>query len=344
MTKYSAVYFNRSKRILNHENKQVTVQVFQKKNDTVLCGIDEATTMLKSQVVGADFKLRALSDGDIVQPWEPVMEMTGDLATFIEYESVYLGIMARGSRVATNASRVVNAANKKPVYFFGDRFDRFENQAADGWAAMIGGVSAVCTESMTSLMDPVTTRSVPAVGTMPHALIAAYDGSVVEACKAFHKRFPDVPLHALVDFDNDCVMDSLACLAEFGADLAGVRLDTSENMIDRSMADLFTYGINEVTGDWKPTGVNAQLVRAVRRSLDKEGGSHVKITVSGGFNAEKIAAFEAENVPVDIYAVGSSILSGNSIDFTADVVYPVAKAGRRLRDSFRLKTVVNRGI
>lgn len=333
--KYSAVYFNRSQQILAGEGKHVVMQVFQKGENTVLAGIDRAVNMIRYNVTGP-VEVKALRDGHVVQPWEPLMTIEGDLSHFVHLESVYLGMIARGSRVATNTRRCVDAAGNKPVYFFGDRFDNPENQPADGWAAMIGGAAAVCTKAMQEYMEPESDMAIPAVGTMPHALIAAYGGDVVEACKAFVKTFPDVPLHALVDFNNDCVMDSLRCLLEFGEDLAGVRLDTSENMVDASIADMFTFDVPGAVGDFKPTGVNPDLVRRVRSALDASNGEHVKITVSGGFGPEKIAAFEKAGVPVDIYAVGSSIVTKNPVDFTADIVYPVAKAGRRQRDASRL--------
>jgi nicotinate phosphoribosyltransferase len=68
----------------------------------------------------------------------------------------------------------------------------------------------------------------------------------------------------------------------------------------------------------------------------------VRVIVSGGFTAERIAAFEATGVPVDSYAVGSSLLKGGA-DYTADVVLregqPCAKAGRFHRLSDRLRPV-----
>jgi len=153
-------------------------------------------------------------------------------------------------------------------------------------------------------------------------------------------HFPDTKLIALVDFGNDCVRDSLDCAKLFGDKLWGVRLDTSENMVDKYIAGKSGAAGWEgpTPGDFKPTGVNPQLVRGVRQALDAGGFQHVKIVVSGGFNVEKITAFETEGVPVDAYAVGSSLLQGSG-DFTADVVEPVAKEGRRLRLNDRLERV-----
>jgi nicotinate phosphoribosyltransferase len=45
--------------------------------------------------------------------------------------------------------------------------------------------------------------------------------------------------------------------------------------------------------------------------------------VSGGFNTTKISRFEELDVPVDIYAVGSSLFANDGprvTDFTADIV------------------------
>ena len=138
----------------------------------------------------------------------------------------------------------------------------------------------------------------------------------------------------LVDFENDCVSTSLAVARAMGDRLYGVRLDTSELMVDKS--------VESQMGRFSPTGVCPQLVWNVRRALDAEGFNHVKIVVSGGFTVEKIRAFEAEAVPVDSYGVGSSLFKGR-FDFTADVVLkdgePCAKVGREYRPNPRLDPV-----
>ena len=137
-----------------------------------------------------------------------------------------------------------------------------------------------------------------------------------------------------MDFNNDCVGTSLKVARALGDKLYGVRLDTSDKMVDKSL-------IGQM-GHFKPTGVNEQLVRNVREALDAEGFNHVKIMVSGGFNPERIRLFETNNVPVDVYAVGSNIFATNA-DFTADIVLvngkPCAKAGRAYSDNPRLEDV-----
>jgi nicotinate phosphoribosyltransferase len=83
-------------------------------------------------------------------------------------------------------------------------------------------------------------------------------------------------------------------------------------------------------------------VRKVRAALDAEGFERVRIVVSGGFDAARIRRFEAEDVPVDVYGVGSSLIRGAN-DFTADVVEvdgaPCAKVGRGIWPAERLERV-----
>ena len=90
-----------------------------------------------------------------------------------------------------------------------------------------------------------------------------------------------------------------------------MRLDTSNMLADESLRRLH--------GDDAPKGVAAELVELTRTELDRHGYKDVHIVVSGGFNADRIRAFEAAGVPVDSYGVGSSLIRGSN-DFTADVV------------------------
>jgi nicotinate phosphoribosyltransferase len=95
-------------------------------------------------------------------------------------------------------------------------------------------------------------------------------------------------------------------------------------------------------GGAPPTGVTPELVARVREALDAAGHERVRIVVSGGFDAAKIALFEFLGAAVDSYGVGSSLLRGQN-DFTADVVRlegrDCAKAGRRYRPNPRLEPV-----
>jgi nicotinate phosphoribosyltransferase len=328
---YSDKYFVRARELLRKDRfrPRVTMQVFGKAH-AYLGGIDEAIAILKLCAERWDeLVVHALYDGDEIQPWETVLLIEGPYDAFAVLETLYLGVLARRTRVGTNTRQVVEAAKPKEVMFFPARHDHWLVQTGDGYAAHIAGAIGVSTDAQASWWGS------EGIGTVPHALIAAYQGDTVLASRKFAEHSdPAIRLITLVDFDNDCVGTSLAVARELGDRLYGVRLDTSETLVDQSVIPQM--------GTFKPTGVNPQLVWNVRRALDAEGYRHVKIVVSGGFTVEKIRQFEEQNVPVDAYGVGSSLFQGR-FDFTADVVMlegkPRAKVGRSYRPNPRLERV-----
>jgi nicotinate phosphoribosyltransferase len=331
---YSDKYFVRTRDVLAQtgRNPAVTMQVFQKQH-AYLGGVDEAIGILKLCLTEGyrwnDIEVLTMRDGDRVEPGETVMLIKGPYVAFAHLETVYLGVLSRRTRVATNTRLVVEAAWPKPVMFFPARFDHWLVQTGDGYAAHISGAIGVSTDAQASWWGS------EGIGTVPHAMIAAFGGDTVAAAMALAGQMPaDVRIIVLADFDNDCVATSVAVARALGPRLFGVRLDTSESMVDRSILPQM--------GGFDPRGVNPQLVRNVREALDAEGFQHVQITASGGFDPAKIKAFESAGVPVDSYGVGSSLFAGR-FDFTADIVVvdgkPLAKAGREYRPNDRLVKV-----
>lgn len=337
---FSDAYLNRSKELLESSSAdpRVRMQTFQRK-EAVLAGIDEAIAMLRlcsGHVVGGSWvdgwdslSVRALYEGDRIEPWEPVLEIEGPFARFAHLETLYLGALARRTLLATNVARAVEAAAGKPVLFFPARHDHHTAQAGDGWAAHVGGVEAVSTDAQGSWWDAT------GIGTIPHALIAACGGDTVVAAREFAGRFAgEMRIVVLVDFDNDSVETALAVADALGDRLWGVRLDTSDKLVDRSLL--------EEMGEFEPTGVNVELAGKVRAALDAAGHGEVRIVVSGGFDAARITEFERRDAPVDVYGVGSALLRGGN-DFTADVVEvdgrPCAKVGRSAHPNERLSPV-----
>lgn len=325
-------------------------------------------------------------DGDPTRI-QPVLRVRGRYRDFALLETPTLGILTRSSRVATNVYQTLIAARGKPVLFFPARFDLHEVQAADGYAYNVAvqrfnhDYAAIHTEQPGSFVSTDAQGDWwggAGGGTVAHAAIACFFGDTAETMLAFcATRPPHVPRIALVDFNNDSVSDTLATmdamfaryreLMDNGAEsdaqkyvLYGVRLDTSGNVRDASVLPLGEASLD--------LGVNPRLVFNVRQALNtawerwSDLPAHwqaraqaycrqVKIVVSGGFNPDKIRRFEKLAVPVDIYAVGSSLFSndGNTVtDFTADIVRvkvggewrDMAKIGRRPCDNSELEPVV----
>src|SRR4051812_34789663 len=290
------------------------MQVFQKE-ESILGGVDEAIAILK-QCCGrrlADgtwedgwdsLAVNALYEGDEIAPFETVLTIEGDYSLFAHLETVYLGCMARRTLVMRNVAAVVRAAAGKPILFFPARHDHWLVQTGDGWAAHVAGAIGVSTDAQASWWGG------RGVGTVPHSLIAAYGGDTVGAAVAFADRYHgDMNITGLVDFENDSVRTALEGAAALGDRLWGVRLDTSERVVDVALQDEPNQEAHR--------GVTPLLAQRVRRALDAEGYGHVRIVVSGGFNPAKITAFEAAGAPVDAYGGGSSLLRGSN-DFNAD--------------------------
>lgn len=377
---------------------EVEMQWFTRRpGKTIVVGVDKALTMLRHCTgyyegntfvdTSAQLKVWAVQDGDTVtyngDPLnvQPVIRVHGRYRDFANLETPTLGILTRSSRVATNVYEVVLAARGKPILFFPARFDAHEVQAADGYAYTIA-VERYNMDYASTLGPFVSTDAQGdwwggyGGGTVAHAAIAAFFGDTAEAMLAFAEVQPlSISRIALVDFNNDCVADSLkVCRAMFQRfreltdagkleeaeryRLYGVRLDTSASLRDVAVPPLGDPVLD--------MGVNPRLVFLVRQALDsvwqdcdlpaewcaraREYCRAVKIVVSGGFRSEKIQRFEKLNVPVDIYAVGSSLFSNDGqtvTDFTADVVrvkvrgewIDMAKVGRRPTDNPRLERV-----
>lgn len=358
---YTDRYFVRTANTIAFDERDpvVQMQVFAKQHG-IVAGVYEVIRMLETQLArhpytGREYSvdeltIETLIDGDPVSPRETVLRITGPYIAFAHLETDYLGVLARRSLVATNVRRVMDAANGKPVIFMGARHDDWRVQTPDGYAARIGGAGSVSSDAGGAWWGA------SGVGTMPHAMIAAFGGDAVAATLAFtrycHAREPEVTIVSLVDYHNDVLKDAIAVARAmhetFGpGSLAGVRVDTSESLVDKSLT-----GAAAARGRAGLTGVNPELVRRLRARLDENGFPEVGIIVSGGFTPAKIRRFEKERVPVAGYGIGSSLLGHNDgaddgllndFDYTADVVTVdgrrESKSGRGLSPNQRLVRV-----
>jgi nicotinate phosphoribosyltransferase len=303
------VYFDRARRILAAEriDPVVTMEIFSRAGG-ILCGAEEAMAYLREVLAEANRDpepvVESLHDGDPFSPKEVVMRITARYSAFGLYETAILGILASGSGWATAARRIVDAAAPVPVIGFGAR--HVHPSVADqlDYASVVGGCVGASTPAGARMAGLSPT------GTMPHALILIF-GDTVRAVEAFDRHIdPDVPRIALVDTFKDEAEESLRVAEALGDRLWGVRLDTPSER-------------GRVTPD---------LVKEVRARLDQAGFGHVKVVVSGGLDADRIAAFKDAGAPVDSFAVGSAISKAPPIDFTGDLKEidgsPVAKRGR----------------
>ncbi|MGG7049006.1 MULTISPECIES: nicotinate phosphoribosyltransferase [unclassified Campylobacter] len=330
---YAANYFLKVNHIIkdNLPSQSVTMQFFQRKDNIMLCGIDESIALIKEFGKNLEnLEIFALNDGDIISSGEPVLKIKGSYENFGYLENIIDATLSRRSCVATNTMKAIKAANTKTVFSMADRADDISTQIGDGYASYVAGVRKISTDAQGLWWGG------KGFGTMPHALIQMCGGDILKACEIYIKTFPNDQLTALVDYNNDVVVDAIKVANTFGKRLGAVRVDTSKNLIDK-------YFLNKDTSGFDPHGVCKELIFALREILDKNGHKHVKIVVSSGFTPEKIAEFEACGTPVDIYGVGAYLTKNDTCSFTADLVElngkPQAKFGRCEIGSDRLELV-----
>ncbi len=327
---------------------------------------------------GSTLSIKSLRDGMRVTPWETVMHVRGRYRDYGALETPVLGMLSRCSRIATNVYLSLKAARGKPVFFFPARFDLPETQRADGYAYKVA-VDAFNVGRRRKVTPLVSTDAQGAWwngtggGTVSHSYLLCFLKDTAEAMLQFARTLPsETNRIALVDVNGDCIYDSVAViramferymsLVDEGRNeeaqkyvLYGVRPDTPAGVLDKC--------ISPREARPEDYGVSPKFVRRLRNALDEAYTTMtvprrwtvrarkycraVKIIVSGGFNADRVAQFEREKTPVDAYGIGSYFLRGENNDFTADISAvklngvwtPISKYSRKRRPNRRLRTV-----
>src|SRR5437763_606397 len=159
--------------------------------------------------------------------------------------------MARRSLIMRNVAEVVESARGKQIFCSPRRDDHWLVQTGDGWSAHVAGAIGVSTDAQASWWGG------RGIGTVPHGLIAAYGGDTVRAATVFSEHYhTEMNITVLVDFENNSTLTALQVAEALGDRLWGVRLDTGEDLVDRSLIDEM--------GGFRPTCVNQRLVEKVR--------------------------------------------------------------------------------
>lgn len=287
------VYFYRTMEVLRArglENTPAHAEVSLKTSDPdawyVLAGLDEVASLL-SGLDGVD--VRAVPEGTVCRPYEPVLTLSGPYGAFAEHETAILGFLCQASGVATGAARCKIAAGERPVISFGARRMHPSITPMIERAAYLGGCDGVAVQLAAERLG------IPATGTVPHAL-ALVLGSTAEAARAFDEVIDEsVPRTILIDTFDDEKFGALVAADAIPDSIYAVRLDTPGNR----------------RGDFR------DLMQEVRWELDRHGYGHVGIFASGGVGVEDILHL---NPVCDAYGVGGAIAAAPMIDFSLDIV------------------------
>lgn len=302
--KVTDVYFERALRILKAKGVNPTVKAeFIAKNLpdnwpwAIFAGVEEAMYLMKHLPI----KVRAMKEGTIFYPYEPVMEIEGRYQDFCVYETAILGLICQASGVATQAARFKKIAGERLVISFGARRMHPILAPMIERNAYIGGCDGVAVIKSGELIgeDPM--------GTMPHALIICL-GSTVKALKAYDDVLePKLKRVALIDTFLDEKFEALNVAEALGSKLFAIRFDTPSSR----------------RGDFY------RILEECRWELDIRGYKEIKFFVSGGVKEEDVLKL---NPLVDGYGIGTSISNAPVIDYAMDIMEvegrAIAKRGK----------------
>jgi nicotinate phosphoribosyltransferase len=301
----SDVYFARTVQILKARGltKRVKAEIRLKSfpqadwSVGVLAGIEEAAALLE----GLPVDVRAMDEGTLFGPHQPVLVIEGTYVEWAEYETALLGLLCQASGIATKAARCKRAAGERQVISFGARRMHPALAPMIERNAFIGGCDGVAVTKSAELIDADPT------GTIPHSLVLLF-GDTVRALAAFNEVVDQkVRRVALIDTLQDEKFEAIRVAQALGEDLYAVRLDTPSSR----RGDLY------------------RIVEEVRWELNLRGFGHVKIITSGGIDEYEILRL---NPVVDAYGVGTSIANAPVVSFALDITEiegrPSAKRGK----------------
>jgi nicotinate phosphoribosyltransferase len=302
--KISDIYFDRALKILRAKkiNPVVKAEFIAKNlpknwNWAVFAGIGEAVELMKNLKI----TVRALREGSIFYPYEPVIEIEGRYQDFCVYETALLGLICQASGIATQAARMKKLAGERLVMSFGARRMHPVVAPMIERNAFVGGCDGVAVIKSGEVIneDPM--------GTMPHSLILCL-GSTVEAIKAYDEVLdPALKRVALIDTFQDEKFEVLNVAQALGEKLFAVRFDTPGSR----------------------RGSFFRILEEARWELELRGFGHVRFYVSGGITEEDIPLL---NPVVQGYGIGTSISNAPVVGFAMDIVEvegrPLAKRGK----------------
>lgn len=346
MNPFTDKYFSKTKKIAETMglNPIVKYRVF-----TRFAGVAALEPMAKVVMkMSKESSVEILATGTEFEAGDTVAIITGPIQDIVELETQWLQWTALPCYCAAEAKKIVERAGDKIVLDFAARhlYDPV-SVALASYGARVGGIKGASTDigaNAEMYLDRVVREykniveysdhkiyQKAGIGTTPHALIALFKGDYLAMANAYIKTFPEEKFVALIDYNNKEIGDTLLLLQHLDKKLAGVRIDTcGENFAQVG----YNQDGTSVYADEK--GVSISAVKSLKNALRNNGGEHVKVFVSSGFNADKTGKFmEVCPSSVDGFGTGSFIPKGPTA--TADIFEVDGKSESKVGREWGLK-------
>ena len=231
-------------------------------------------------------------EGELYFPNSPILTVRGTFGECVVLETVILSIMNADSAVASAASRMVTAADGRPIIEMGSRRAHEYAAVTAARAAYLAGFEA------TSNLEAGYRYGIPVSGTAAHSWTLAHtnpDGTPNEEA-AFRSQIDTLGVETTLLVDTYDITKGVETAVRVGGpQLGGVRIDSGD--------------LGAVT-------------RRVRKQLDDLGNHNTNIVVSSDLDEFAIAGLRGD--PVDVYGVGTSVATGSGAP-TAGMVYKVVE-------------------
>ena len=231
-------------------------------------------------------------EGELYFPNSPILTVRGTFGECLILETVILSILNADSAVASAASRMVTAADGRPIIEMGSRRTHEYAAVTSARAAYLAGFEA------TSNLEAGYRYGIPVSGTAAHSWTLAHtnpDGTPNEEA-AFRSQIDTLGVETTLLVDTYDITKGVETAVKVGGpQLGGVRIDSGD--------------LGAVT-------------RRVRKQLDDLGNHNTNIVVSSDLDEFAIAGLRGD--PVDVYGVGTSVVTGSGAP-TAGMVYKVVE-------------------
>lgn len=226
--------------------------------------------------------IQGYAEGEIYFSNSPILEVEGTFAECCVLETLILSILNHDSAIASAASRMTMAAEGRPCIEMGSRRTHEWAAVAAARAAYIAGFGS------SSNLEAGRSYGVPTGGTAAHAFTLVHDSER----EAFQAQVERLGVDTTLLVDTYDVTNAVNLAVEVaGTALGGVRLDSGDLLVQ---------------------------AREVRAQLDQLGATKTRIVVTSDLDEFAIAALQAG--PVDVYGVGTSLVTGSGAP-TASMVY-----------------------
>ncbi|MEU8901001.1 nicotinate phosphoribosyltransferase [Nocardia sp. NPDC048505] len=231
------------------------------------------------------------AEGELYFPGSPILTVRGSFAEGVVLETLILSILNHDSAIASAAARMVSAAAGRRMIEMGSRRTHELAAPSSSRAAYLAGFDT------TSNLEAARSFGVPSAGTSAHAFTLLHSGSDgAHEKEAFRSQVEAQGVGTTLLVDTFDITQGVAnAIAVAGPELGGVRIDSGD------------------------LGV---LAKQVRDQLDGLGATKTRIVVSGDLDEYAIAALRGD--PVDVYGVGTSLVTGSGAP-TAGMVYKLVE-------------------